>query len=278
MLLIKWVLFPAVPATLLLMLLTWRQGLDWRALVIAAAMLALLLPLCTGTSVVLLKWLRILKPAPGNIQQAGRRLAEREGAPLKSVLTMKLGIVNAFASVWTGDLILTSSALSVLNEEEINCVMAHEIGHLNESRLMRWRRLIILPGLISMGLMPAAASSGQTMAVFGFVAVYIVLRSLAHHHHNRMEVQADAAAVRSQISEGVYARALEKIHAAGLIPADFAAGHPYPSLHDRMISAGVRPDFPRLVPASHRRGVFAALAASAAFLVLWRFLILVAGG
>jgi hypothetical protein len=68
----------------------------------------------------------------------------------------------------------------------------------------------------------------------------------------RMEKRADELALKEQINEGVYARALEKLYRENLSPAvNVNNRQTHPHLYDRMIAAGITPDFPR--PARPKR-------------------------
>ena len=64
-----------------------------------------------------------------------------------------------------------------------------------------------------------------------------------------MDRRADSEAILRQTDEGNYARALEKLYRINLIPAVMPArGQIHPHLYDRMLAAGVTPDFPRPKP------------------------------
>ena len=67
-----------------------------------------------------------------------------------------------------------------------------------------------------------------------------------------MEVQADRIARTHEGESGVYARALARIYENNLVPAVFEQKHTHPHLYDRLVSAGVRPEYPRPEPADHR--------------------------
>src|SRR5207249_9576995 len=64
---------------------------------------------------------------------------------------------------------------------------------------------------------------------------------------------------------GRYARALEKLHRLNLMPAVTSGSGVHPSLYDRMIAAGVTPDYRRPVAPTYRR-TFGALMAPVALL------------
>ena len=258
----RWLLNPAMPSILIVTVLTCRRGFDHETFLIAGCVLLLNVALVTGGSMMILKSLRILRPADPDLQQLARGLAETQDAPLRSVLQMDLGSANAFAATWTHELILTDAAVTALDRSELGSVISHEMGHLKESRLTCWKRMVALPGIVAIGLAPAAIVDGKPLVAIGLFAGFFIVIRLASRNHKRLEVAADLHAHHSQAEDGVYARALEKIHAASLIPAVFNARHPYPNLFDRMTDAGVLPDFPR--PAAPDRVISFVLAAAAA--------------
>ena len=71
-----------------------------------------------------------------------------------------------------------------------------------------------------------------------------------------MELRADVAAAGSDGESPSYARALEKLYEAGKLPAVMPGNSMvHPHLYDRMIAAGVTPDYPRPAPASRMSAV-----------------------
>ena len=61
-----------------------------------------------------------------------------------------------------------------------------------------------------------------------------------------MEKRADQTAAENQINEGVYARALEKLYRENQLPAiNVNDRQTHPHLYDRMVAAGITPDYPR---------------------------------
>jgi Zn-dependent protease with chaperone function len=163
-------------------------------------------------------------------------------------MKMDLPMANAFAFPWTKDLGFTSATLTTLNDEELQSVISHELGHLRESLPTRWSRLTGLLSISTIGLAPAACIDGQPLVALGLFAGYICISRLAAWIHKRLEISADQHARNAESEDGVYARALEKIHKVSLIPAVLHSRSSYPSLYDRMTHAGVSPDFPRPAP------------------------------
>jgi Zn-dependent protease with chaperone function len=241
-------LFPGGPSLLILMALTFRRGVSTESFTIAGAILILNIVLIMGGSVAILRMTGLLKPVDEPLQKSAREQAAQQGVPLRHVMKMDLPMANAFAFPWTKDLGFTSATLATLNDEELQSVISHELGHLRESLPTRWSRLTGLLSIFTIGLAPAAFIDGQPFVALGLLAGYIGVSRLAAWIHKRLEISADQHAHGTESEDGVYARALEKIHKASLIPAVLHPRSPYPSLYDRMTDAGVNPDFPRPAP------------------------------
>lgn len=266
----RMLLAPSCPLLLLLLALTWNSGIGHNSILTAVLILLVALALHLGGSMAILKYLGVLRPIEGRIQQISQNLATAQGAPLRSVMQMDLGIANAFATPFSHDIIITDTAFKVLDEEELQSVIAHEVGHLKEGRAAGWKRLIGLPSLISLGLAPAAIVSGHPEIALILFAAFIVLSRLVSRHHKIREIAADKVAHLSQGAEGTYARALEKLHIASLVPAILDPRNRYPSLYDRMESAGITPDFPRPLPPNRFISLYVSALAALLFYFLWQ--------
>ena len=75
-----------------------------------------------------------------------------------------------------------------------------------------------------------------------------VYRRVSH----KLEMRADRLAQAHELDPGTYARALERLYQDSLLPAVEAkerATHPH--LYDRLLAAGVTPDFPRPTAAGY---------------------------
>ena len=61
-----------------------------------------------------------------------------------------------------------------------------------------------------------------------------------------MELRADTMALELEKPPGTYARVLEKLHETNRFPVVLRSSRgSYPELYDRMMSAGVSPNYPR---------------------------------
>lgn len=85
------------------------------------------------------------------------------------------------------------------------------------------------------------------ISIYLIVLCMIAIRGFAGWLTRRMEKRADRiATTTTSINEGVYAGALEKIYRENQVPAVNASRlKAHPDLYDRMLGAGVTPDYPR---------------------------------
>ena len=266
----QFILFPALPAMLAIMAFTWRRGLGWESFAFTAGVLLVLVALCVGGSVAILRVAGLLQPVDEALQKSSRELASAQGVPLRHVMRLDLPMANAFAFPWTKDLGFTRATLDILDAEELASVIGHELGHLKEGLATRWTRLIGLLAVSTVSLAPAAIHDGRPLLAAGFFAAYVLISRFGARFHKRLEVSADQEAHLSEAAEGVYARALEKIHATSLIPAVLHPRSPYPSLYDRMTSSGITPDFPRSAPPGRLLPLLCGVAATALYFFLWQ--------
>ena len=132
---------------------------------------------------------------------------------------------------------------------------ADELAHLREPRRLVWARasrhflIGVYAALVAASARPLPGSFGPLALMWGMLGATILLivgLTLSNRLSLKMEHRADAQATESQVSPGVYARALEKLYQANLVPAVLRSKRmTHPHLYDRMIQAGVTPDYAR---------------------------------
>ncbi len=227
--------------------------------------------------------LRFLAPAPPRLATAVEAAVAAGGPRPRAVNVLRSGYANAFAWPLQGAVAVTGAALDVLDDEELAAIAAHELAHLAEPRRLAWLRVLPLAALLPF---PAAGALYGTfghdgpLALLALLAVLMLLRRRLVGAFRRAEETADRAGVSAQAAEQTYARALLAICRRNLIPAVMPGRrHVHPHLYDRLLSAGLTPDFPRPAPPSRRRALAAriavwlpaiALAAAWLLVVLWR--------
>jgi hypothetical protein len=161
---------------------------------------------------------------------------------------------QAYALLPMKDMLFSDALLETLSDAELAAVCAHEAGHMSESRWVFIGRLL---GVLSLYPLIFVAPVGECWGAPGVAAlllVVVMILVLSRRLSRKMELRADALAVTQTTSPGIYATALEKIYAVNLIPAVMPKRSrlTHPDLYDRMLSAGITPDYERPAPPSRR--------------------------
>jgi Zn-dependent protease with chaperone function len=151
----------------------------------------------------------------------------------------------------------------VLDEAQLAAIARHELGHVSEPPSVLVTRatgaVVVVGTLVAArpiaglvlspdpGLLRLVVSSLVMLGAVLFLL--LVVRPLAQ----RMEQRADAIARRHDAHDGDYARALEALYAANLMPAVTNVRGAHPHLYDRLVAAGAAPVWPRPAPPSRAR-------------------------
>ncbi len=226
--------------------------LGWTAVALTAGAVAVNLWFVYGGLMRLLVAWRFFKPAPPRLAAIVRDTAERMQVPVPAALLMRSQSANAFAVLTSRTVAFTEGALAAFTDEEVSAVCAHELAHLSEPpSVVRARVLTAFTTLPLIFLRPAIEAWG----FFGFLSLGVgvyVSRMVVRDFANRMEKRADAMAKEHEgESAGAYARALERLYQFNHAPAVIGGRRTHPDLYDRLVAAGVTPDFPKpLAPES----------------------------
>jgi len=192
--------------------------------------------------------LGLVRPAPERLERLLARATERVGRRPRAGWVLEVRSANAFAFSWSGDVGVTRGGLQALEDPGLVSVLAHELGHLAESRTVRVMRAAGTFALVPLLLIrPLVASFGWSapLIVVGLVmALSIALRRV----RRAMEVRADAVAHEHEEDPGDYARALESLYRFNGAPPVLHKRGVHPSLFDRMTAAGLEPDYPKPPP------------------------------
>jgi Zn-dependent protease with chaperone function len=137
--------------------------------------------------------------------------------------------------------------LERLPDDEVAAICAHELGHLAESKLTVSTRVfanlaLLVPWLFLKPLGHAFGGAG-----IGAIALGSLLTLFGARWFGRqLEERADRIAHTNEGETGTYARALARLYEDNLIPAVLPRRRrTHPDLYDRLLAAGVQPDFPR---------------------------------
>lgn len=242
-----------VPILLTLALVPARWGFP------AAAVLALGAALVTfhvcGGWLVLLRRIGWVRPASPRLAAIVERAASRVGIRPRATFELASPHANAVAFPVPRLLVYTVPILDRLEDDELEVVTVHELGHLAEPWAAYLARVAVsyLPVAVVAGV-PLGGSfglwAGLTPPVM-LLAGAVVMRLIGR----RMEERSDRLSREHEgVSQGAYPRALEKLYEANLIPAVMRGRwNIHPHLYDRLIASGTTPDYPRPAPPSSDR-------------------------
>ncbi len=240
-------------------------GAAWVASTVALLALAM-----SGVSLLIARALGLARPPSKRLQAIVAAAAERAGQSPRATFELRWPMVNAAAFPMGGVLVFSDAALRTLEDDELEAIAAHELGHLSEPRSIQALRMVQatlwVPLAAVRPIVAAYGVAGYGLAVLAAMAAILWLRRIMR----RMEQRADAEA-REQVGDGgSLARALEKIYQANAVPAVGWARGTHPHLYDRLIAAGHPPAYPRPKPPSRIRlyvGMLAAMIVTAVLLI-----------
>ena len=176
-------------------------------------------------------------------------MAAQTGIKPRWVFYGESPIARAAALIYLRSLVFTSRVIEIMSDDELRSIILHELAHLREGWAVRLSRLVPVLALMLITFIHPVVHHWQTPGLFGLIAVVFILLRLANRVSRRMEHHADDAAIQGSADPAVYARALEKLYQANQVPAVMRGNNMvHPHLYDRMLAAGVTPDYPRPQP------------------------------
>jgi Zn-dependent protease with chaperone function len=223
---------------------------NWVTLLITVIVLGLWAGMQQGGALWFARRIGQLLPAPERLQKIADETSARMHVPFRELLVIRSQMAQAVAYMPTRRIGFTERLLEIAPEDEIAAICAHELAHLTESKAVRYSRyvqsLTFIPWLYF----------NPVIHTFGFLGFMALLLNMAVTPRlflivsRKMESRADQLATGQQSDSATYARALQRLYTDCLVPAVFKTKHKtHPDLYDRLLAAGVTPDFPRPAPA-----------------------------
>lgn len=216
------------------------------ALIITLTVIGLLLWWSQDGWIYVGRKLHLFVLAPERLHHIVAETAAKMNIPYRNVWLMRTHLAMAYALPTSRQLVISSRILEILDDTEISTVCAHELGHLSETkgdylpRYLTW--LMFLPWIYLTPALQHLGMAGFFLLLFITLFVPFLVKRISH----RLEVRADAIAYANEANPGDYARALTRLYEDNLLPAENSLKqNTHPSLYDRLIAAGVTPDFPR---------------------------------
>jgi Zn-dependent protease with chaperone function len=261
-----WILVFGVVFVILAAVIVMPGDFGWITWLVTAAALAVFLALQYGLNVRLLRSLGILKPAPERLVMLIRDVCEKMNTPAPTAWVVNLHFSNALVLPGPRELVFTAKLLAAHSDDEIKAICAHELGHLTEPKNARRARLLLPLCLFPVVLLRPIAyliaprlsgtsldfPASALLCSFLIVCIPILFCFVFAVRLGRWgEKYADQVAVKYQEDPAVYARTLERLYQTNQSPAVLPRRmrpSPHPDLYDRMLAAGITPDFPRPAP------------------------------
>ena len=207
------------------------------------------------------------RPSP-SLATAVSEASQKTGITPAAVYEVELWTANAFALMIPNQVAFSRRAVEILDHQQLVALCCHEFAHLAEPRKVKLIALAsyfaVFPIVFVNLIFDRFGWTGISGLGLFIAAIFVRLRVMKR----RMEGSADAAASRHELDQGVYAAALERIYSDSKIPAVLRSPGAHGHLYDRMIAAGVTPNFGRPAPPSRSRE-YAALAVGLALVLLF---------
>lgn len=229
-------------------LLSWGMGPGWslQSGVVAGLYLGAYLGFVTVGWIELMRRCGAFTAVPPAIEALVREQASARKIAVNEVLFLRDFRALAFALPIQRMVVLTPRLVDLLTPEELRALVDHELAHLGESRAVLIGRVLGAMAFAPVAFLGVATTWYGIAGLAGCYGIWIILSFGARRLARAMEVRADRFAAEPPEAGAIYARALEKVYAENLIPASgIARGQAHPDLYDRMLAAGIQPDFDR---------------------------------
>ena len=194
--------------------------------------------------------LGLFLPPPENLKRIVQDTAAGMQVSVRELWLMRSLGAQAMAMPATRTVFFTERTLQILSENEIAAICAHELAHLAEAKTDYYKRyiqwLMFLPWLLVKPVVHVCGPLGIAILLLATSVVPRLYRSISH----KLELRADQKAKAEERDPGIYAQALARLYEDNLLPAVTAKRGTHPHLYDRLVAAGMTPDFPRPAAAS----------------------------
>ncbi len=192
------------------------------------------------------KKLSLYLPAPERLSKIAADTSARMNIPYGEVLMIRSSFCQAYAVFNGRKLLFTERLLEVCSDEEIAAICAHELAHLTESKAVHLSRYIQILTYIPWIFFSPLLHTFGIIAFLGLVLITIYVPRIYGSMSRKLESRADSMAKANEGDPGIYARALTRLYEDNLTPAVTSGQNKtHPNLYDRLLAAGVTPDFPR---------------------------------
>ncbi|BBM85819.1 M48 family metalloprotease [Candidatus Uabimicrobium amorphum] len=232
-------LYPHLTVAIVFLAISWfvPKSFLWLWLVLFAAVTWFLL---TKWCLPLARWCKVLTPAP--------QLQEMipQGSSIATYFFYHK-TANAFALTLSGAICVSEKLYALLNRAQVESIMQHEYQHFQRHSNIARGFVCSIPFVLASSYKMLSAYQISLYWMFLILILIIVLKNVAMKMFLREEKEIDNV-VSKEMDNEAYAYALESMHKENLLPAVMTKNTTHPHLYDRMLDAGVTPDFPRPDP------------------------------
>ncbi len=221
------------------------EDFGWQACAVTAVVLLFHLWMQWGLGLKFLRASGLLKPAGERLYKIATETSTRLKVPIRGVWFLAGAAAQAYAMPTTRELLFTRPLLEISTDEEVSAICAHELAHLSESKRTLAGRIIGSLTLFPLLFIRPAMHVFGPIAISLLFAAMLLLSIFARKLSQRMETRADLVATENQSEAGAYASALEKLYRTNQIPAVTPRKRTHPHLYDRLLAAGITPNYPR---------------------------------
>ena len=230
-----------------IMVMVFMPGVfGWGTAVAGVVLVIYLVAQHFGLWIWLLQKARVLVPAPRRLVEVARKVSEQTQIRFRTVWLLETPVGYAAALPMTGDMIFSEGVLFTLPDEGIAAICAHELAHLNESRGTLTLRVLTSMWVLPMAFIWPVENTFGLNGVLVLLLIVLLLIIAARKIARKMEERADAVGKNYEPEPGVYAAALEQLYEMNQMPAVMPQKRNiHPHLYDRILAAGITPDYPR---------------------------------
>lgn len=241
-----WVIYLAYWGTIIASILLMPKDFGWLTWATFGGVLFVIVAFNWGAGIWLCRKLNVLKPADERLLRLVSKASEKLGVPVRHTWILAGPVSYAAAIPTTKDLIFSEKVIQLHAEEELAAVCHHEMGHLSEPKAVLAGRLAGVFFLLPVTLIKPVTHHFSLLGSGAILVSSVLLLKFAQRLARRMEVRADSVASQNQTESGTYARALERLYQTNQVPAVMRNNNgAHPHLYDRLLAAGVIPDYPR---------------------------------
>jgi hypothetical protein len=222
-----------------------------------------------GGGVLVARMLGLAYPALPRAQHAADWAAERVGIRPTAVFEITWPIVRVDAYIFSRYLVFTDAAATHLSDEELFALATREITFFQQPRLAGTLRIIDSTAIYFLLACSAIGATISRQAMLTGAMITVVIAFLMRPFYRRAQLKADALAASAAIDPAAALRAMTRQYELNLHPVVAVSNRsPDAHLYDRLVKAGLQPEYPRPAPPSRGRILLSVVTAAGSCLLL----------